>query len=211
MPDRSELVEEIMPVLEGHGISWSDLSSQCREIVLFGSRAVGVENESSDWDLLCVGLGKNLRNESLELLWVTPEKTNQSDWLGSELASHIASYGVWLIGESKWKRNVYVSAESIEHKLKKLRARLEGYSSSWSHLSHPYRIEKVRTLRRDVQRLLLLRKGAAIPANAVLDMQWDSANAATRRGVESEIRALWSTNDNFSGFESFWKIHEKKG
>ncbi|MBZ5550637.1 MAG: nucleotidyltransferase domain-containing protein [Acidobacteriia bacterium] len=104
------------------------------EIVIFGSHAAGLETPDSDLDVLCVGLGRRLKTNSLDLCWVSKETLFQDGWLGSELAGHIARYGTWVHGEGDWRRYAFVSMDAIERKRKRIVSLSRTVTNLWDRL-----------------------------------------------------------------------------
>lgn len=92
--------------------------------VIFGSYACGCENEHSDIDILFVGDGHRKSSTIFDFTWVRPDRLYSRNWLGSELANHIARYGVWVEGDNGWIDKVYVSDISITKKKEKIYNRL---------------------------------------------------------------------------------------
>src|ERR1700752_2084658 len=74
-----------------------------QELVVFGSYAAGVSDPESDIDVLAVGPRYRVARSGLDLISISPEHVMSAEWLGSELASHIVAYGVWIHGEGRWK------------------------------------------------------------------------------------------------------------
>src|ERR1700687_3574597 len=86
------------------------LLKRSAEIVVVGSYAAGLHTTDSDLDVLCVGNGPRLKSRSLDLSWVSEKNICGDAWLGSELAGHIAKYGIWLRGEGHWRAHVFGGA-----------------------------------------------------------------------------------------------------
>src|SRR5687767_14264120 len=80
------------------GLDPTPLFRQASEIIVFGSRAVGVHSRDSDLDVLVVGGVGKLKGKGLDMIRVAPDHVKTPEWLESELAAHVASYGVWLSG-----------------------------------------------------------------------------------------------------------------
>ena len=83
-------------LLKQNGILWRELKDTAKEVVVFGSSSVGLNGLNSDLDLLLVGDGKRFKNRQLDVVWKTEQDVAGRRWLESELASHIAKYGIWL-------------------------------------------------------------------------------------------------------------------
>jgi hypothetical protein len=162
----------ISTAMSAMGISYRDLRAASEEIVLFGSRAAGIARTRSDWDLLCVGNGLSRMTPALDLIWLSPNELRSSRWLGSELAVHIAHYGVWLKGKPAWKNDVAVSDQAIDKKAAFILARVEELKRHWFHFSRPYRVDYITRVRRDLQRLDLLLRRLPVPPTRMLDRIW---------------------------------------
>jgi hypothetical protein len=182
------LIDAVAAALDQVGVSWNELVSKAEEIVLFGSRAVGLATNSSDWDLLCIGRGQNMRRGNVEIIWLDPLPRSDSNWLGSELAGHVATYGKWLVGKPEWIDNVFVSEKAVAHKAKKICRRLLVLRRTWDLVGHDYQERKGREIRRDMQRLALLYRGQAIPPTLTLDHDWDTRSSSTE--LRRAMRAL---------------------
>src|SRR5262245_1971938 len=70
-PNSKEFRHLLVRALSGQPISWSTLERRASQVILFGSRAVGVARIDSDWDLLCVGEGMSIHNEKIDLNWIS--------------------------------------------------------------------------------------------------------------------------------------------
>ena len=174
------LPEDVIPsvtvVCNNNGPRWDDVVATATEIVLFGSRAVGWATEQSDWDLLCVGEGQRIYTKQLDLIWISDAQVKSLPWLGSELAGHIAAFGVWLAGTDSWSHLVAVSDAAIRRKRTDIERRLSSLSAVWHGFGHAYRERHLGLIRRQVQRLEALTIGVAIPPNPMLDESWLESN-----------------------------------
>jgi predicted nucleotidyltransferase len=144
----------------------------CREVVVFGSRAVGAHAKTSDLDVLCIGSFERHRSERLDVVRRTPSEIESPKWLGSELANHIAAYGVALRGCCKWKEGVYLGEHAVSHKERRISGLVNGLWRYWDRLHPEFRRRYLTTIRREGQRLRLLTNGIAIPPTPVLDQNW---------------------------------------
>lgn len=147
------------------------------QLVLFGSRAAGVERADSDWDVLLVrSAGPVVRDAAkLDLVELSESQLHSPEWLGSELAGHVASYGCWVIGEPTWTKAVHSSKRAIERKCERLKARLHNMCRSWETLQPAYQKRFAIVVRRDVQRYRYLAEGRAIAPSSLLDEAWCTA------------------------------------
>ncbi len=169
---REEWIASLGPRLEQGGSSWERLSGACEQLVIFGSRAAGVPNEDSDFDLLCVGPGASRLSRTLDLVFIAPEDLLGERWLGSELAGHVARYGIWLKGEPDWVHRHHGSHQAVERKRQKLLHRLQAVEQHF-HLLDPLYLQKYLTLtRRDLQRFEHLTNGEPVPPTPILDRAW---------------------------------------
>jgi predicted nucleotidyltransferase len=149
-----------------------ELTRNCQQIVLFGSRAAGVSREGSDFDLLCIGSGSSRLGQSLDLVFLAPEDLYGSRWLGSELAGHVARYGQWLAGEPDWVHRVHPSRSAIDRKAEKLCRRLRAVEASFPLLDASYLDKHFTLIRRDLQRYETLLQGEPVPPTPLLDHAW---------------------------------------
>ena len=154
------------------GIIWNVLRQSAQEIVLFGSRASKINKPDSDWDILCVGSGKSIYKKKINLIWIDKEELKSPRWLGSELASHIAKYGVWIKGAGMWKNSVYISSSAINKKIKRIIQLLRSLEHYWQYLSDFHKKKYLTKLRRDFQRLKILISRQPIPPSPTLDKIW---------------------------------------
>jgi hypothetical protein len=161
-------------------LPWPRLVESAVEIVLFGSRAQECEKPDSDWDLLCVGTESVRRIGGVHLVWIRPDQLFTPEWLGSELAGHVATYGIWLLGTGTWRKQVFVSPIAVTRKEQLLRARIQALVRYADDLYASRRDYYGLRIRRDVQRLLIIRDGGAVPSSPLLDSQWDESMSHTR-------------------------------
>lgn len=169
---REDWITSLGPRLARWGTSWEGLSRDCEQLVIFGSRAAGVSKEDSDFDLLCVGVGASRLSRALDLVFIAPEDIQGERWLGSELAGHVARYGVWLKGDPDWVHRHHGSHQALERKREKLLHRLQAVEQHF-HLFDPLYLQKYLTLtRRDLQRYEHLAHGEPVPPTPILDQAW---------------------------------------
>jgi hypothetical protein len=142
------------------------------EIIVFGSCAVGLETVDSDLDVLCIGNGPRFKCRSLDLSWVSEEASREEAWLGSELAGHIAQYGVWLRGNGDWRVRTFTSTTAVERKRKRIISLSKTVTRLWDRLHPVFHSQYDVTIRRELQRLRLLEAGVRIPPTKILDNEW---------------------------------------
>jgi hypothetical protein len=165
-------LKDVRLALRRSGLTWKDLTSRADGIVLFGSRAVGCHSPESDIDLLCIGAGRRISCKELHVVWISRRRVASSDWLSGELGGHVAKYGVWLKGPNIIGTPRPASVSAIARKIQKIRERAEVLREKWKQLSTDFRRNEVRKLRRDVQRLVILESGRAVPPTPILDDLW---------------------------------------
>lgn len=169
------------------------------EIVVFGSRSVGLERTESDLDVLCIGYWDcKLKTSYLDLSALHIKNANELTWLGSELASHIAKYGTWIKGSPQWIDGVYISPATIDAKRRRLAAFFRALPDRWSDLDEEFRRKYTTKLRREAQRLLLLEHDIPIPPTRLLDESWKAFSLSTR-DIRDCLTRFFKCNSN--GFE----------
>jgi hypothetical protein len=158
--------------IEAAGQPAKALLNSASEIMVFGSRAAGVHAYDSDLDVLCFGRGGRLKTPALDLLWVPESAMCNEDWLGSELATHIAQYGICLRGQATWQSLVCFGAKATKQKLRRINAILNAVSRGWSRLHPVFRRRYQTTIRREIQRYGRLVEHVAVPPTPLLDREW---------------------------------------
>lgn len=141
---------------------------EAEEVVLFGSRAADCADDTSDFDLLLVGRGKRLKRGSLDVIWVRPRALRSPSWLGSELANHVAKFGIWLKGNGDWRNSVFASNASVVSKREKLLVRLSRLYVRRRSLRGDYLQAALVPVVLDLYRLDVLLKRQAVPPAPVL-------------------------------------------
>jgi predicted nucleotidyltransferase len=170
------------------GRKWADFFSKSSEIVLFGSWAVGRETAKSDLDILCVGNRRQARASKLDLLYYPEKFLITETWLTSELAIHIARYGVWLKGSGGWRQKVHITPETLAKKKEQVLIRFSRLECSLRFGPATIWAKEHFKLRRDLQRLAYLSAGKASPPSALLDDQWSTASADKKADLIELLR-----------------------
>jgi predicted nucleotidyltransferase len=164
--------------LERLGTSLSRLSTEAEALILFGSRAAGMEVPRSDWDILVVGSGLSRISRCLDLIFVPPETFKTSLWRRGELATHVGRWGRTLRGDRAWLETLSdarIGDEAVENKRRRLANQLSASERYWPGLASWAKERRTLKFRRDLQRFELLYSGRVIPPSAVLDRQWSRA------------------------------------
>jgi hypothetical protein len=165
-------VADLRHTLAAIGLSLTDLQRSAEQIVLFGSRAARVSRAGSDWDLLVIGEGRSRHTRALDLVCVSSRELATDTWLGSELAGHVARWGVWIHGVPDWTAAVTYGAAAADRKARRLTSRVAALERVWDILPSAYRREHHLMVRRDLQRHALLARAEAVPPTALLDETW---------------------------------------
>jgi len=184
VPTDKELLGRATKLARRAGVDWSFIASQCTELVVFGSRAAGLETPFSDLDVLVVrkhGLAMPLPGvRGIDLVFRTEDEILSAEWLKSEMAGHIAACGRWLQGSGRWRNNALAVRgepnEAAEAKRRRISRLAEALRNHWDRLTPDFRRRNLTTLRREKQRLQLLQSGIAIPPTRLLDM-WAEHNS----------------------------------
>jgi len=175
MPKTSEeLTRTLIARLNGADPRGRRCLESADQVIVFGSMALGIERPDSDIDVLCVGdCDYKLKTPYLDLIGVSKETTEDSSWLCSELASHIACYGLWVRGSPIWISRVAIGHRAVIQKHRRVVAFITGLPRVWSNLEGCFRVKYSIKVRRETQRLILLRRSVPIPPTKVLDDSWD--------------------------------------
>ena len=188
--DADNLTRFAIRKMSEHKISARHLD-ESDEIVIFGSRSAGLERPNSDIDILCIGRsGQKLKTASLDLIVVHPDEVQKANWLGNELASHIARYGTWMKGNPEWVKDVRIGSAAVDAKQRRIAAFLRALPARWENFDDSFRQKYTTKLRREPQRLLLLARGIAIPPTRVLDESWSTFSIANREVEERVVGSM---------------------
>jgi hypothetical protein len=158
-------------------LTFEDLLRSASEVILFGSRAAGLDRQTSDWDVLCIGAGKPRATQHIDLLWLSPSEQTRPEWLSSELAGHVAQWGQWLHGSPDWIEHVRPGNHAVAQKSRRIAARAAALARTWHALTLAHQHKHLSLLRRDLQRHLLLQRRAPVPPNVLLDADFRNGDA----------------------------------
>ena len=121
-------VHEAFEKISGRFPEFKEEYNRCEknasEIVLFGSYAYGCEHPKSDIDILFVGNKKRVLNKYFDFIWINNKVSKSRSWMCTELANHIARYGIWIKGNGSWQNKVFFSKSTINKKKQKIFERL---------------------------------------------------------------------------------------
>lgn len=165
---------ELTIELERNGISLTELTSCCDEVILFGSRAIGAESADSDWDLLLVDCSQVFTAKGFDFIQKSSDESEAVWWRQSELAHHVAKYGVWIKGHGSWIAALDEQTDAAKRKRKKVSVKLESLFELWPMLRPAYRAKWLVRIRRDIQRLLKLIANVAVPPTPILDEEFST-------------------------------------
>lgn len=159
-------------------------------LALFGSRAAGVGRSDSDWDLFCVSQDNRFKAPDLDLVLRTPAQTEAPLWLGSELAHHIAAFGVWLTARPTWLDAILFSDRAADAKHEAIVETVRSVRGRWDRLLPTQRAKYLERVRRDLQRLHILAMRQPVPPTAFLDRVWQCAAAGSISGYASRTAVV---------------------
>jgi len=168
--------------------AFDELVSEACEVVVFGSRAAGLHRPDSDLDLLVVTPHKRrVFATGLDCVLLSSEEIDNSFWLGSELASHVAKYGNWIKGVGEWQHNVQISSRAIIRKQKRISSFLLSVAQRWPRLHPVFRMKYRITIRRELQRLMLLSTRLPIPPTPLLDSEWQAGRGSAAHLLQQAL------------------------
>ena len=162
------------------GLNWRELNQNAKQIIVFGSYALSSNNKKSDLDILCIGDGKSYKDAKLHVIWIPEQRTRSKKWIGSELATHVAVYGVWIKGENDWAYQVRPSRSAIARKRRNILARLNAIERRWDNLLPKFQRGQIIKMRRDLQRYQMMSLGQAPVPKTLLDIEWQRRKKTDR-------------------------------
>ncbi|MDZ7693646.1 MAG: hypothetical protein U5K69_21430 [Balneolaceae bacterium] len=201
-----ENIRDLENLFKKKGIDIKDATFRASEIILYGSRAIGVNDTESDYDFLFVGEGEPIKKNGIDLSWIKKSELNTKQWLESELAIHIAKYGRWLKGKDKWKTKVRITESTLQKKRAKINNYVESLRNKFEKLSPAFQKKYITKVRRDVQRLFLLKKNQPVPPKQVLDKEWKGNKYIRKRVLEFISKEILDSNDSKKLFDYFRNI-----
>lgn len=180
-----QIEKRLHNLISDSGMTYEKVVGVAMEVVIFGSRAFGVHRPDSDLDVLLVDANMSRpRVAGVDFVILRPEELSSSRWLGSELAAHITEYGKWIKGCGAWRHQVYISDRAVIRKQARLVGLLMRAPQWWSKLHPIFHTKYKLTIRREIQRLDLMRHQIPVPPTHVLDSAWYHRSNARNRLVE---------------------------
>jgi len=179
--DSAELLKVAKRYADRDRVPLDQILSSASEVVFFGSRAAKVNSCSSDLDILCIGSGQRHKSAHLDIVWKSQHESESANWFSSELAGHVGAYGVWLIGKGSWCSSIHAGETAARQKERRIKALSVGLQTYWQRLHPDFQHKYLVMIRREIQRLDILRQGIAIPPTPQLDEYWTSHRASDDR------------------------------
>jgi|GEM_PF-5394079 len=163
------LRDQVRLIMSAEGLSFDELAKSASDVILFGSRTVGVNRPNSDWDLLIISdQSGHKKRGKLDLVFVPQTKVSSPIWRRTELARHIGAFGISLM-----HNDLRIDAIADEYAAIRKQARLQKLVKSllpcWDALNEELRHKYLTRVRREVQRYRYLKEGAPVPPTANLD------------------------------------------
>jgi hypothetical protein len=144
-------------------------------IYVFGSLAAGVECASSDVDLLVLSeMNTHWRENGLDVVTITPTRLRDPRWLGGELATHIATYGVLIKGPHGALSNSTPNAAAVFSKEKRIKSYLNALRPKWRNFDRLMKEKYVLKVKQELLRLGFLKSRISVPPTALLEVHAES-------------------------------------
>lgn len=170
------LRNQVGHMLKAEGMSYEDLQVSASDIVVFGSRAVGRHRSDSDLDLLIVAdRSGHKRVGNLDLIYLPQARVSSSIWRRTEIARHIAAYGVSLMHDQVCIDPISDDYAAIRKQVR-IQRLIRRLLPCWHVLNEGLKLKYLTRVRRELQRYRLLKRGLAVPPTAALDSILDSLN-----------------------------------
>jgi predicted nucleotidyltransferase len=170
--EKTRLRQKARSAAESDGLAWGTLVKSAKQMIVFGSQACGLQLPDSDFDLLCIGKGKPVKSKRIHVIWVGKKRFEDPKWLGSELATHISKYGIWIKGRKPWSEELKPDDNAAERKRQRITARADALLAEWKNLLPIFRRKQIVRLRRDLQRLEHLKRKEPMMPTRCLDTEW---------------------------------------
>lgn len=142
----------------------------------------GCASDSSDLDVLCVGSGSKSADRSIDVVWATRSRLESQNWLGSELAGHVAKYGQVLAGQADWMGSTFVAEAAIVRKIHAVVTRSKVLSAFEDQLGSP----------RKRKYTVRIRRTSSVSGCCLLEKLFRPAPSWTGSGTRADARATFS-------------------
>jgi hypothetical protein len=174
----------LMRRLQDGGIDVANVARAGGGVWCFGSRASECASADSDWDVLLVTTEPVIqyRFDAGRLDVVQVSYRELHDWATSELAAHVATYGV-RIDDGREIRLRATPVMAAPRKCSVVAARATHVDRLWDSLQPAQREHATLRLRRDLHRAWLLKRAAPVPPTAILDGEWEAFGPRTRAAI----------------------------
>ncbi len=180
------LRERVQRIARNERFSLKDLLSGSADLIVFGSRAAGLERVDSDLDILAIGPLKLPKRKGLiDLICVSEPDAHTLAWEHSEIFRHVEAYGISLMHERPLI-NVVIDKHAANRKRHRIESLIPKLMNSWDALNDGYKAKYLTKVRREFQRYKLLDSGLPVPPTAVLDSQIES-----QRAFDSTLEAIF--------------------
>jgi Nucleotidyltransferase domain len=171
-PDLIHLRHQVEAILSAGGVSFEGLLNSSSEVIVFGSRAVGLSRTNSDLDLLVLGPKRGrIKSKSIDLISIPQGEALSHRWRRTELFGHIDAYGVSLMHSAILPIRATHDEHAASHKQGRICSLVQHICPAWNVLSYGLKLKYFTKLRREVQRYRLLSGGRSVPATALLDAE----------------------------------------
>jgi hypothetical protein len=151
---------------------------------LFGSRAAGCARRDSDWDLLVLTSSSVTHDRhkygDVDVIYVA--LGDLENWAASELAAHVAGYGLRLDPGAAIEINAKPALAAVRKKAL-VASRSQLLDRIWVALRPAQLRCELLRLRRNAHRGWLLAKGSGVPPTALLDNAWSMASNPKRASI----------------------------
>jgi predicted nucleotidyltransferase len=152
----------------GFNSKYNFLFGKSEQVVIFGSYASGVQRSQSDIDILFVTDEKGYKSKYLDFVCIEPKRIKLRTWLGTELANHVAQYGLWVKGDDSWRKDAVISKEALDRKKLMILHRLSHLYVKGNRISESLMLTLFQDVVLDSFRLIQMSEGFPVPANKIL-------------------------------------------
>jgi predicted nucleotidyltransferase len=164
------LRDQVRRMIAAGSLSFDELFASASDIIVFGSRAAGLNRPDSDLDLLIIAdKSGHKRIGKLDLVFVPDEKVGSAAWRRTEIAGHVATFGVSLMNDRPAFDVIHDDYAALR-KQARIHRLVSSLVPSWRLLNDELRRKYLIRVRRELQRFRFLRRGLPVPPTATLDL-----------------------------------------